>query len=93
MMIFCGTVLITLITDFYVKKKEEQAFIQQFVPVKMIKQEIYKGNTLYILEAKGERFEVSPFKYPDVRDINPNTQVKVIFGDDNIHHLKTVEMI
>ena len=79
-------------------EKEEHLLVLQleqkaFVPVKLIKEEIYNGNTIYILEAEGQRFEVSPFDYPDVRNINSNSQVKVILGDYNHHHLKSVKKI
>lgn len=80
-------------------KDEQKVVLQEltqetFVPVKKISEEIYDGKTIYILEAKGQRFQVSPFKYPDVRDINSNSQVKVIFGDDDyLSGLKKVKKL
>lgn len=79
------------------EKKEQQLILQleqkPFVPVKLIKQEMYDGYTIYILEADGQRFAISPFDYPDVRNINSNSQVKVIFGNYDRFHLKTVKKI
>lgn len=79
--------------------KEEQQLTQQFnkeafVPVKLIGQEMCNGTTFYILEAKGQQFFVSPFEHPEVRNITPNSKVKVIFGDiDSFYHLKRIKKI
>ena len=53
---------------------------EQFVPVKFITKEIKKGNTFYILEAKGKLFGLTPYEYPEVRNIHPGSKVKVLFG-------------
>lgn len=67
---------------------------EHFVPVTFVNQEMYDGNTFYILEAKGEKFYVSPFEYPAVRNINTKSQVKVILGEkDPNTQLKTVKRI
>lgn len=97
MLILIITMISSGIADSNIKaEKEEQQLILQleqkpFVPVKLIKQEMYDGNTIYILEADGQRFAISPFDYPDVRNINQNSQVKVIFGNYDHFHLKTVK--
>ena len=53
---------------------------EQFVPVKFITKEIKKGNTFYVLEAKGKLFGLTPYEYPEVRNIHPGSKVKVLFG-------------
>lgn len=83
------TMAIAFCSDIDVQQvKEEQLlsskFAQEiFVPVKVVDKESYNGTTYYILEAKGQRFYVSPFEYPEVRNITDKTQVKVIFDDIN----------
>lgn len=76
------------------KELSQQLKTEQFVPVKKISEEIYNGSTIYILEAKGQRFMVQPIEYPEVRDINPKSQVKVIFDKHNtVYQMKCVKEI
>lgn len=96
---FLILVLTVIIVILCINFKDEQQLTQQFnketfVPVKLIGQETYHGTTLYILEAKGQKFYVSPFEHPEVRNITPNSKVKIIFGDFNIsYHLKEAKKI
>lgn len=80
------------------EERENQKLLQQFQtesfePVKMLREEIYDGHTVYILEAKGAVFAVNPFEYPEVRKINKDSQVKVVLGGVDDHHLRTVKKI
>lgn len=97
--LFCIALFSSAIVDSNTKAEQEDQKLNQqltqevFVPVKLVKEEMYDGHTVYILEAKGQRFKVSPFDYPEVRDINSNSQVRVILGDKDGHHLRTVKKI
>lgn len=99
MIIFCSILFTTAI---YEANKQEEAKEQiaiqqfnkeQFVPVSFVKEEMYNGKTIYILEAKGENFYVSPFEYPEVRNINKNSKVKVIFEKDYELQMKKAKKI
>lgn len=100
LLIYSATLALAEFVDNQTKEKKEQQFLQQqfnkemFVPVKIIETESFKGTTYYVLEAKGEKFFVSPFKYPEVRNIKENSEVKVILGDvDSEYRLKGVKKI
>ncbi len=99
MFIYIITLFIVIVNSSELaEKREDQKLVLQltqesFVPVKKISEELYDGNTFYILEAKGQRFKVSPFEHPEVRDINSNSQVKVLFGDGNDFGLKEVKKV
>lgn len=40
--------------------------------------EIQKGNTVYIVDTEEGRFAISPISYPEIRNINPDTELKVL---------------
>jgi len=43
--------------------------------------EILQGNTLYIVKCQKGRLGIYPSKYPKIRDINANTQIKFLAGE------------
>lgn len=51
---------------------------EEFVKVTDWKIENRAGDTYYIISCPKGRFAVSPYSYPEVRDINKNTQVKIL---------------
>lgn len=58
----------------------------EYVKVISWDKEIKNGNTVYIVNTAKGRFAISPYTYPKIRDINPNTEIKVlcynVYGDD-----------
>lgn len=100
LLIVLASALLALYFETEAADKKEQQFLQQqfnkeiFVPVKIIETESFNGTTYYVLEAKGEKFFVSPFEYPEVRNIKENSEVKVILGDVHYNYrLKGVKKI
>ncbi len=100
MMIMCVMLFSAALHDIDIRKYKEDLRLEQalstqpFVPVKLIGIESYEGTTLYILEAKGEKFYVSPFEYPDVRNIHSDSEARFILGDiSSVYRLKAVQKI
>ena len=61
--------------------KENFDFSQeQYVKVTRWNIENRQGNTYYIISCPKGRFAVSPYDHPEIRDINKNTQIKVLLG-------------
>lgn len=50
----------------------------EYVKVISWDKEIKNGNTVYIVNTAKGRFAISPYIFPKIRDINPNTEIKVL---------------
>lgn len=82
-MLFLYLIITTVIIISENNAKENFDFSQeQYVKVTQWNIENHQGNTYYIITCPKGKFAVSPYKYPEIRDINENTQVKVLL--DNI---------
>lgn len=80
-MLFLYMIITIIITISETNAKENFDFSQeQYVKVTQWNIENHQGNTYYIISCPKGRFAVSPYKYPEIRDINKNTQVKVLLG-------------
>lgn len=95
MFLYAAMLMSSMIYDSNIDEYEENLRLERalnnknFVSVKYIGQESYEGTSYYILEAKGEKFYVSPFSHPEVRDIHQDTKVRYILGTVNPnYHLK-----
>ena len=63
------------------EEKEDILFAKtEYVRVISWDKEIIDGNTIYVVKIPGKILGISPIKYPKIRDINSNTQLRVLTG-------------
>ncbi len=55
----------------------------EFTDVISWEKEIYQGKTVYIVTTKDGTFSISPWEYPAIRKINPNTKLKILYDQSN----------
>ena len=76
-MLFIATLLIGFFVD--IKKDNDAQFEkEQYVKVYSWDKEVHRRNTVYIVKTSKGTFAISPSKYPEVRDINLNTKIKIL---------------
>lgn len=74
--------------------KENFDFSQeQYVKVTQWNIENHQGNTYYIITCPKGKFAVSPYEYPEIRDINKNTKVKVLLNNVPSYGLLSVKKL
>lgn len=75
-----GKQLSTYYSDKEYQKKELLYQKQQWYNVSEWHTEILNGNTIYVIKCAKGRIGIYPSKYPQIRDINPKTQIKYFGG-------------
>ena len=58
---------------------------EPFVQVTKWEKEFHSGNTYYLVYCPKGRFLISLAQYPEIRDINPNTKIKVLKGGGGLN--------
>ncbi len=62
-----------------IKQKTDILFSQQpYIPVLKWEKEYQHGNTYYVVDCEKGKFMVSPTSYPEIRDINKNSQIRIL---------------
>ena len=62
-------------------RRDDELFERaEYVRVISWDREIIKGNTFYIVKLPDKTIAVNPQEYPQIRDINDKTQIKVLTG-------------
>ncbi len=74
-------------------KKEEKMEAEyaktEFVGIKSVTKEIYRGNTYYVVVTEsGEIFGVDARKYPEIRTANEQNKVKYVIDDYKVNGLQ-----
>lgn len=93
-MLFLYMIITIIITISETNAKENFDLSQeQYVKVTQWNIENHQGNTYYIISCPKGRFAVSPYKYPEIRDINKNTQVKVLLNNVPSYGLLSVKKL
>ena len=66
-------------------KKNDILFEKEpFVQVTKWEKEFHSGNTYYLVYCEKGKFLISPANYPEIRDINPNTKIRILKNGSNI---------
>ncbi len=61
------------------EQRIDAQFAQQpYISVIKWEKELRHGNTIYIIDCEKGKFSVSPYAHPEIRDINPNTKVRIL---------------
>ncbi len=89
--------VILLIIVFSVENKQLNDYKfekEPFIPVQSWEKEVYMKNTIYVVKTEKGIFGISPITYPESRNINPNTKIKVLEGNnpDNIMNYFRLEI-
>lgn len=93
-MFFLYLIIATIITVSESNAKEHFDFSQEkFVKVTKWDIENHRGNTYYIITCPKGKFAVSPYEHPEIRDINENTQVKILSENVSGHGLLYVKKL
>lgn len=53
---------------------------EPFVAVISWEKEVYNNNAVYVVKTAKGTYAISPYEYPEIRNINPNTKIKVLSG-------------
>lgn len=62
-------------------RRDDELFERaEYVRVISWDREVIKGNTFYIVKLPDKTIAISPREYPQIRDINDKTQIKVLTG-------------
>ena len=74
-------------------KKEEKLEAEyaktEFVGIKSVTKEIYRGNTYYVvITESGEIFGVDARKYPEIRTANEQNKVRYVFDSYKVNGLQ-----
>lgn len=89
--------LLLLVVVFLVENKQLNDYLfekEPFILVQSWEKENYHGNTIYVVQTEKGTFGISPLEYPEIRNINPNTKIKVLEGNnpDNIMNYFRLEI-
>lgn len=92
-------VLITCLISYSIRevnRRNDELFAKtEYVRVISWDKETIQGNTFYIVKLPGKTIAVNPQEYPQIRNINSKTQIRVLTGftsNNYFHEIKRMEI-
>lgn len=96
---FCLYMLILVIVGSHEKSELDDIKFEQeiFIPITKWEKEMHNGSTFYIISCPKGKFAISPLKYPEIRDINSQTKVKILVDEygyvqEGLLNIKKIEI-